>query len=361
MDSPTLIALVLAGLALAIALAVLLRPRRDDGGAALTARLEQLAVQQSAAQSALGEQLQRQERALTDAMAARMETLDAKLNAGLVNTTKETQSALGEVRKQLAVIDAAQKNIADLSSQVVSLQGILSNKQARGAFGEVQLRDLVEAVLPPDAYAFQASVGDNKRVDCLIRMPNPPGSVPVDSKFPLEAYNALQAAEGEAQRQAAGRAFAQSVRTHIKDIASKYIVPGETCEYALMFLPSEAIYAELHARHAEVVADCQRARVLPVSPTTLWAMLTTMRAVLQDVRMREQAGVIQREVGKLVEDVGRLDQRTGQLQRHFDQAVQDVREIRVSTEKIVGRGERIASVELEDPAATLPASSEKAR
>ena len=354
MDTVTLLALALAGAALLTALVVTLRPRKDEGAAVLAARLDQLAAQQSAAQSALGEQLQRQERALTDAMAARMETLDAKLNAGLLATTKETQGALGEVRKQLAVIDAAQKNIADLSSHVVSLQGMLSNKQARGAFGEVQLRDLVEAVMPPDAYAFQATIGENKRVDCLIRMPNPPGPVPVDSKFPLEAYNALQAAEGDAQRVAAGRAFAQSVRTHIKDIATKYIVPGETCEYALMFLPSEAIYAELHARHPEVVADCQRMRVLPVSPTTLWAMLTTMRAVLKDVRMREQAGVIQKEVRTLMQNVTRLDDRVGKLQSHFDQAIGDVREIRISTGKIVDHGGRIAAVELEETAEALP-------
>ena len=350
------LAVILAAAVVVVALVL----RRGDGGAGLAARLEQLAAQQSAAQDALGERLQRQERAVTEAVATRLDALDAKLNAGLVTSTKETQSAIGEVKTRLAVIDAAQKNIADLSTQVVGLQEILSNKQARGAFGETQLRDIVEAVLPPGAYEFQATIGDNKRVDCLILMPNPPGSVPVDSKFPLEAYSAMAAAETDAARQAASRAFAQSVRVHIKDIASKYIVPGETSEYALMFLPSEAIYAELYARHQDVVSDCQRARVMPVSPTTMWAMLTTMRAVLKDVRMREQASVIQKEVGVLVENVERLDSRVDKLQRHFDLVTRDVSDIRISTGKVRDHGAKIASVELSETVEGVPAPAAKA-
>ena len=350
------LAVILAAAAVVVALVL----RRGDGGAGLAARLEQLAAQQSAAQEALGERLQRQERAVTEAVATRLDALDAKLNAGLVTSTKETQSAIGEVKTRLAVIDAAQKNIADLSTQVVGLREILSNKQARGAFGETQLRDIVEAVLPPGAYEFQAAIGDNKRVDCLIRMPNPPGSVPIDSKFPLEAYSAMTAAETDAARQAASRAFAQSVRVHIKDIASKYIVPGETCEYALMFLPSEAIYAELYARHQEVVSECQRARVMPVSPTTMWAMLTTIRAVLKDVHMREQASVIQKEVGILVENVERLDQRVDKLQTHFNLVTRDVSDIRISTGKVRDHGAKIASVELSEPAESVPAPEAKA-
>ena len=361
MDTLTLLALALAGAAALVALVAVLRPRKDEGAAALAARLDQLAAQQSAAQSALGEQLQRQERVLTDAMANRMETLDAKLNASLVNTTKETQTALGDVRKQLAVIDAAQRNITDLSSQVVGLQDILSNKQARGAFGEVQLRAIVEDMLPPAHYEFQATLGSGKRVDCLLKLPDQPGAVPVDSKFPLEAYKKLSQAAAETERLAARREFAQAMRIHVADIATKYIVPGETSEFALMFLPSEAVYAEMHAGHPEIVIEAQRARVLPVSPNTMWALLNTMRAVLKDVRMREQAGVIQIEVGKMMEDVRRLSERVGQLQRHFDQAATDVREIRTSADKIVGRGERIAAVELEEPVGVAPMIGKSAR
>ncbi|MEE8534587.1 MAG: DNA recombination protein RmuC, partial [Kiloniellales bacterium] len=220
---------------------------------------------------------------------------------------------------------------------------------ARGAFGEVQLHDLVTGILPPSAYAFQETLSNGKRPDCLLRLPNPPGSIAIDSKFPLESYHALQEARDEAARSSARRAFAAVLRKHVQDIAEKYIVPGETAESALMFLPSEAVYAELHSNFRDLVETSYRARVWIVSPTTLMATLNTVRAILKDVRMREQAGAIQAQVRTMLVDLERLDERVGKLQRHFDQATRDVREIRTSTDKVLRHGERIDELQLEDP------------
>jgi len=259
---------------------------------------------------------------------------------------EKTTVTLTALAERLAVIDSAQKNIAELSGQMMGLQDILSNKQARGAFGEVQLRDIVADALPAAAYEFQSTLTNGKRADCLLRMPNPPGSIVIDSKFPLESFRALREAADDASRTLASRAFSADVLKHVKDIAEKYIVPGETAESALMFLPSEAVYAELHTNFAEVMQRSYRERVWIVSPTTLWAMLTTLRAVLKDVHMREQAGLIQKEVRALLEDVRRLDDRTARLQAHFNQAVEDVRQVRISTEKVAKDAEKIENVEL---------------
>jgi DNA recombination protein RmuC len=263
---------------------------------------------------------------------------------------EKTQKTLTDLHERLVRIDSAQENITKLSGQVVGLHDILSNKQARGAFGEVQLRDLVTAALPPSAYEFQCTLGNGRRADCVLRLPNPPGSIVIDSKFPLESYHALVNAADDAARIAGGRTFSAAVLQHVKDIAERYIVPGETAESALMFLPSEAVYAELHARFAEVVERSFRARVWIVSPTTLMATLNTVRAVLKDVQMREQAGVIQKEVRALMKDVERLDTRTEALQKHFDQAAEDVRQIRISSEKISRGIEKVENVELGEPA-----------
>jgi DNA recombination protein RmuC len=268
---------------------------------------------------------------------------------------EKTAETMGELHKRLAVIDAAQKNITELSGQVVGLQDILSNKQARGAFGEVQLRDLVTACLPPSAYSFQATLTNQRRADCLLLLPNPPGPIVIDSKFPLESYHALVNAPDDAAREAARRAFSAAVLRHVSDIAERYIVPGETAESALMFLPSEAVYAELHARFLDVVDRSYRSRVWIVSPTTLMATLNTVRAVLKDVRMREQAGVIQTEVRSLLQDVQRLDDRISKLQSHFNQAVEDIRQVRISTDKITKGAEKIENVELGEPDAALDA------
>jgi DNA recombination protein RmuC len=279
----------------------------------------------------------------------RLQGFSKQVGDKLTDSTTKHQTALADLRERLVVIDKAQQSLTELSTQVVGLQDILANKQARGAFGEIQLRDLVEATLPPSAYEFQTTLGNDRRADCLLRLPNPPGAIAIDSKFPLESYETLRAARDDAEKTVAGRAFAAAVRNHVNDIAAKYIVPGETAESALMFLPSEAVYAELHAAFRSVVEESYRVRVWIVSPTTLMATLNTVRAVLKDVRMREQAGVIQQEVTALLKDVLRLDDRVAKLQRHFEQAGEDVRQIRISTEKVAKRAERIEDLEFQGP------------
>jgi DNA recombination protein RmuC len=350
---PTLLLFVLAGFAIALGAlaAALLKGERGGERAAgeLAGRLSQMAESQAAVQAQLAERLQAQERAVTKALEERLADLSKRVGDRLQESTTQSQTALGDLRERLAVIDRAQKNIAELSTQVVGLQDILANKQARGSFGEIQLNDLVEGILPPNAYDFQVTLGNGKRADCLLKLPNPPGPIAIDSKFPLESYQALRTADDEAARLRARRTLATDLRSHIQDIAGRYIVPGETADSALMFLPSEAVYAELHANFRDVVELSYKARVWIVSPTTLMATLNTVRAVLKDVNMREQAGVIQAEIGHLIGDVGRLDERVGKLQRHFDLANEDLRQIRISSDKIARRGERIEELEFEEP------------
>ena len=346
---PTLILAIAAALALGALVAVLLLRGRGAGtGAEIAGRLTQMAESQAATQAQLAERLQAQERALTKAVEERLADFSKRVGDRLQESATQSQTTLGDLRERLAVIDKAQKNITELSTQVVGLQDILANKQARGAFGEIQLRDIVEKILPPSAYAFQVTLGNGKRADCLLKLPNPPGSIAIDSKFPLESYEALCAAREEPAITTARRALAADLRKHVRDIAEKYIVPGETAESALMFLPSEAVYAEIHANFRGIVDESHQATVWIVSPTTLWATLFTIRAVLRDVRMREQAGLIQVEVQTLLKDVMRLDDRVGKLQSHFNQASEDVRQIRISTEKIARRGTQIAEVEIEE-------------
>jgi len=286
--------------------------------------------------------------ALTKTLNERLDAVSKRLGDSLEASSEKAGKTMIELRERLVKIDAAQKNIAELSGQVVSLQDVLSNKQARGAFGEIQLNDIIVDALPPSAYQFQATLGNNSRCDCLLTLPNPPGAIVIDAKFPLESYRSLRNAENDAERTRATRAFKADMLKHINDIAGKYIIPGETAESAFLFLPSEAVYAELHANFTDVVEKSYKAKVWIVSPTTLMAVLHTVRAVLKDARMREQAGVIQKEVLSLIEDVGRLEDRVGSLQKHFTQAGRDIELIKTSTHKITRRAERIEEVQLED-------------
>lgn len=308
-----------------------------DAHAGLTERLQALAEAQATSQATL-----------TKLLEERLDKVSQRMGQTLSDTATKTAESLGKLNTRLNVIDQAQKNITELSGQVVSLQDILANKQARGAFGELQLSELVEAALPPSAFQFQATLSTGKRADCLIKLPNPPGPIVIDAKFPLESFYALRAAESNADKAQAQRDFRTAIQKHVSDIASRYIVPGETAESALMFLPSEAIYAELHTSFADLVQKSYRARVWIVSPTTLMATLNTVRAVLKDARMREQAHVIQKEVGKMVEDVTRLQKRVGNLQSHFGQANKDIGEILTSADRIAKRADRIEHVQVEE-------------
>jgi len=312
----------------------------------LTGRLSQLNETQNRAQDTVNQRLQAQERAITKTLDERLANLTHRMGEGLLEQTKSTAKHMSSLSERLAVIDTAQKNIMDLSEQMVGLQDILSNKQTRGAFGEVQLNMLVTNALPPSAFSFQETLSNTKRVDCLLKLPNPPGSICIDSKFPLESYQALQAASNDQDKIIATRTFKADVLKHIKDISEKYIIAGETAESALMFLPSESIYAELHANFTDVIEKSYKAKVWIVSPTTLMATLNTVRAVLKDARMREEASRIQKEVMTLLEDVGRLDKRVENLDRHFSQTAKDIRDIQITTGKISKRGEKIEEIQL---------------
>ncbi|MGE0154034.1 MAG: DNA recombination protein RmuC [Reyranellaceae bacterium] len=327
--------------------------RRNPAGGDVGERLDNAVKLQIDTMLKVLEGMAAQERHVRNALDERLTALQAQLGERLDKGQQETSKTVTELRERLARIDEAQKSLNQLSSQVVSLNEVLSNKQARGAFGEVQLADLVSGILPPSAFALQASLSNGARVDCLLSLPQPPGSIAIDAKFPLESYHALRAAADPAQLAAAQRAFRADVGKHIADIEAKYIIGGETAESALMFLPSEAVYAELHTNFLDVVDRSYRARVYIVSPTTLMATLNTVRAVLKDVRMREQAHLIQKEVGLLVKDVERLGERVANLKKHFGQTVGDIDQITISTDKIAARGERIRQVEMDEPAPAL--------
>lgn len=281
-------------------------------------------------------------------MEQRLADVQRQMTEALHGTSTRTARSLGDLQQRLETIDKAQANIEKLSGNVLSLQDILSNKQTRGAFGEIQLNDIVQKALPPDAYTMQATLPNGRRADCLIHLPKPPGPIVIDAKFPLEAYEALRRATTPQHLQEAQRMMRASVRAHIRAIAEKYILEGETADGALMFLPSEAVYAELHANFADVVREGFAAKVWIVSPTTCMATLNTMRAVLKDARMREQAGAIRKELALLYGDVERLGARVENLDRHFGQAAKDIEEIKISSEKATRRARRLDNFDFEE-------------
>jgi len=291
--------------------------------------------------------------AMLQVMENRLTEVQRNMTEALHGTSTRTARSLGDLHQRLETIDKAQANIEKLSGNVLSLQDILSNKQTRGAFGEIQLHDIVQKALPKDAYTMQATLSNGKRADCLIHLPNPPGPIVIDAKFPLEAYEALRRADTPRALHEAGQMLRASVRTHIRAIAERYIVEGETADGALMFLPSEAVYAELHANFPEIVREGFAVKVWIVSPTTCMATLNTMRAVLKDARMREQAGAIRKELGLLYADVERLSERVGNLDKHFGQAAKDIEEIRISSDKASKRARRLDNFDFEELAPDL--------
>ncbi len=316
---------------------------------ALLDLIDTMRQEQSQLAGRLGELADTQERARVDlarTMTEQLGQVNKNVNDNIVQTREKTAKSLGDLGERLSLIDKAQQEITALSSQVVELQHILDNKQARGAFGETQLNDIVADGLPESAYEFQHTLSNGKRADCLIRLPHPPGPVVVDSKFPLESYQSLRTADTDADAQAALKRMKSETLKHASDIADKYIVSGETADAALMFLPSESIFSELHLRIPDVVDKCRAMHVYPVSPNTMSLTLNTVRAIMRDVKMREQAGLIQQEVHTLLEDVGRLSERVGKLRSHFDLAEKDIQQIETSNQKIVSRGDKITSLDV---------------
>ena len=285
---------------------------------------------------------------LINMMEERLSKVQLQMNENLSHSSRRTAQSLGDLQQRLATIDKAQEKITKLSGDVLSLQDILSNKQTRGAFGEIQLTDIVSKALPSDGFDLQVTLSNGRRADCLIKLPNPPGPIVIDSKFPLEAYEALRNASSEVETAAAVRLFKTSVRKHIKDISERYIIEGETADGAILFLPSEAVYAELHANYSEIVREGFSARVWIVSPTTCMATLNTMRAILKDARMREQAGAIRKELTSLYQDVDRLGVRVESLDRHFNQAAKDISDIKISADKAGRRAKRLDNFDFEE-------------
>ncbi|WP_298914009.1 DNA recombination protein RmuC [uncultured Algimonas sp.] len=278
----------------------------------------------------------------------RLSAMTERLGRSLSEQSDRSTENLKKLDTRLEVIDRAQTNIRELAGEVSSLQAVLSNKQARGAFGETQMQSLIEQFLPPSSYSFQHTLSNGGRVDALIHLPGDHLDVAVDSKFPLEAWRRFAETEESLGNDLARRQFAADCLRHIRDIAGKYLLPGETHEVALMFLPSEAIYAELHGRFPKVVERGFTARVMIVSPTTFMATLHTMKAVLRDAAMREQATVILDEVGKIGEDVRRLDERIAKLQSHHEGSAEMMRQARISTGKITRRADRIDQLDMDE-------------
>ncbi len=288
----------------------------------------------------------------------RLDQISLRMGQNLHDTTKRTTDSLRQLHERLAVIDAAQKNITDLSSQVVGLQDILANKQARGAFGQGRMEAIVADALPRNAYTFQHTLSNKTRPDCIVRLPNNDAVLVIDAKFPLEAFKAFREAGDEASMRAAVQQVRTDITQHINDISKKYLIPGETQDTAIMFVPSESIYADLYESFEEMVQKAYRARILIVSPNMLMLAIQTMQAIFKDAQMREQAGLIKIEVAKMMEDVHRLHGRVVDLQRNFGRASQDIEKILVSSEKVTKRGSKIEQLEFEAPAEDGEASDD---
>ncbi|KAA3653817.1 MAG: DNA recombination protein RmuC [Proteobacteria bacterium] len=295
------------------------------------------------------EQMAQSSEALNRTVNERLEAITGQVHQRLDEGFKKTNETFANVMARLATIDEAQRKIDGLTTNVVSLQELLGDKRARGAFGEVQLEALVRNALPPDGFEFQATLSGNVRVDCLLTLPEPTGRVAVDSKFPLENYHRMfEAGLAESDRRVAQSGFRTDVKRHVDAIAGKYIIPGETSDGAVMFVPAEAVFAEIHAYHPELVAYAQERRVWIVSPTTLMAILNTARAVLKDVETRKQIHVIKDALAKLAKDFHRFDERMQALARHIEQAGKDVKDVQVSSRKISAHFQKIESAKLDE-------------
>lgn len=352
LSDPLLVA-ILAGLALvfvAVLIVWAILRSADKSRDIMRHELAEMHKQQSelkGALSAIQENAQTGSSELQKALNDRLDVMSKRMNDGLNDSREKTHESLKNLGERLAIIDRAQKNIEALGQEVSGLQAVLSNKQARGAFGEMRMQDMVEDSLPATAYSFQTTLTNGKRVDCLIKLPNEGGAIPVDAKFPLESWRAMSAAEDQATRDGAGRQLRADIRKHVSDIAGKYLIPGETNDTALLFLPSEAIYADLHGHFRDVVEEAFKSRVMIVSPTTFMAALHTISSLIKDARMREQAHLIQKEVGMMLKDVERLETRAQKLSNRFRLTEEAVEEIVKSTTGIARHAGRIADVDVD--------------
>jgi DNA recombination protein RmuC len=289
---------------------------------------------------------------LARAVNERLDRMTHRVGSDLTETARKTTDSIAKLHERLAVIDSAQKNLTDLSSNMVSLQEILANKQARGAFGQMRMEAIIQDGLPKGAFTFQATLSNGKRPDCLLHMPNTKAGVVIDAKFPLEGFEAFRVARAPEEKKDAARRVRVDVGRHVDAMAERYFLPGETQDTAILFVPSEAIYADLAEHFSDLVQKAHRARIVICAPNMLMLAVQTMQAILKDVKMREQAHLIQREVSRLMEDMSRLRERVLDLQRHFGQANQDIEKILTSSERIAARGHKIENLEFEGDGAS---------
>ncbi len=327
----------------------------------LTQSLNTLTEQTDARARKSEEVVQTQIEKLISSNNQRLDKIGEKVEQRLEKGFKETTTVFGDVLKRLALIDKAQEKITELSGNVVSLQEVLSDKRSRGAFGEIQLSALISNMMPEKSYSLQHTFTSGVRADCVLTLPEPTGTICIDSKFPLENYQRMtDLSLGDADRATAERQFRQDIKKHIKDIAAKYIIPGETSNGAMMFIPAEAVFAEIHGHYPELVEEAHRSRVWMVSPTTMMAVLTTALAVLKDSATRKQIHIIQEHLVALSQDFTRFQQRMDKLATHIDQANRDVEQVQTSARKITSRFGKIEQVELtETPPESLEASAGK--
>lgn len=316
------------------------------------ASLNQLQAEMTGRIQSFADVLGSRQNELARVVADRLDAVRSSMGQGLMQTAEKQAENLQKLHERLAVIDAAQANLAGLTSEVLVLKDVLANKQARGAFGQGRMEAIVRDGLPASAYDFQATLrANNKRPDCIIHLPGDALPLVVDAKFPLESFAMLRDAPDEAARLAAEKRVRTDVGVHIRDIAEKYLIPGETQDIALLFVPSEALYADLCERFEDVVQRAHKARVIIVSPSLLMMAIQVMQAIVRDARMRDQARIIQTEVGRMLDDVRRLQERAGKLETHFRQAQEDVAQLKTSADKVSQRGERIEALDFEEPSA----------
>ncbi len=349
------VALAAAGLGLLLLLlAVILAFRAQAGRKAerqdaqrRTADMEYRLAELSGALQGFATQSQSNQIHLQRVIDERLDLVSSRVGHGLTEQTEKTTQSLLQLGERLAVIDAAQKNLTLLSTEMVSLKDILNNKQSRGAYGQGRMEAIIRDNLHAKAFEFQATLSNGTRPDCLISLPDSPVKLVIDAKFPLEAYSAFTEAKDEGLRKAAEQRLKGDVLKHVKDISEKYLLTGETHDTAIMFVPSESIYAELHEKFEDVVQKAYRAHVILASPNVLMLLVQTMQAIVKDVAMREQAHVIKAEVIRLLEDVTRLKERAGDLRRHFDMANGDLEKLTTSADRINKRGVKIENMDVE--------------
>jgi DNA recombination protein RmuC len=346
--------IVLAALCAVLAVVALRATRAREEAVAdpQVAEIARLHAETAARLEAMREMLASGQSELSRSVNERLDSVTHHLHQSMTSTRQHTVDSLAKLNERLAVIDSAQKNISALATQVTSLQGILSNKQARGAFGQGRMEIIIQDGLPKGCYEFQYTLSNRSRPDCAVFLPDK-RPLAIDAKFPLEAVTALREARTDEERKLAASRLRQDVGKHVSDIAGKYLIPGETQDLALMFVPSESIYAELHDGFDDLFQKAFRSKVIIVSPSLLMLAIHVVQQIQRDARMREAADQIHAEVGHLMADIERLHSRVQKLQQHFGQANEDVRQILISAEKVEKRAVRIREVEFDGEAAEV--------